>query len=157
MIRMNSIWEKKRNQEKKRYVRVALLGPGQIFGEEELCQELDFRKNRAIVASYSAELIRIPMVKFIGNAPDPQNFYNKMIKKDFKNQWRDTFSKDIIRLTEKKRQESKRVLIINNPQEEVTAQNKIDYVNVPTISGLVNKSKMKNYRTGSLGNITPLD
>ncbi len=54
MMRMNSIWDKKRKQDKKRYVRVALLGPGQIFGEEEVTNENDYRQNRAVVASYSA-------------------------------------------------------------------------------------------------------
>jgi hypothetical protein len=94
------------------------------------------------------------MVKVIGNAPDPQNFYSRMVKKNFKNQWRESFSKGIIKLAEKAKQDSKRLLVINDPVIEVAPENKVELVKVGSSSSLVNKTKLIRYRTGSLASIS---
>lgn len=60
MLRMNPIWRKKYKKFVTEYIRCALLGSNQTFGEEEIINKQPQRHFRAKVVSFSADVIAIP-------------------------------------------------------------------------------------------------
>jgi hypothetical protein len=60
ILSLNTIWKNKFNRMSKRYIRVALLGKGEILGIEELVNKSSKRFFQALVTTKNATLISIP-------------------------------------------------------------------------------------------------
>ena len=58
---MNSMWKSQFEKMQSKDVRVALLGAGQSFGEEELINDNEFRQSKATVKSLVADLLFISL------------------------------------------------------------------------------------------------
>lgn len=103
---VNSMWKSQFEKMQSKDVRVALLGAGQSFGEEELITDNEFRQSKATVKSQVADLLVISLEvkkifylknsfflkKFIENAYDPDNFFDSLCNNNSKMKWRKNFS-----------------------------------------------------------------
>ena len=58
---VNSMWKSQFEKMQTKDVRVALLGAGQSFGEEELVTDNEFRQSKATVKSQLADLLVISL------------------------------------------------------------------------------------------------
>jgi len=159
MMHMNALWKKQHEQSKRRYVNVALLGPRQSFGDEEIINNQPTRHNRAVVKSYSAEIFIIPAVKFIENAPDPSSFFQNL-KKNIKKSWRDTFANQLVVTSEKNQIMSKMTTLDILQEQQKDKENATVapvFIPIANMKG-VKKIEIKHFRTASLSNIytTPL-
>jgi len=60
LLNMNTVWRKKYKKLMTDYIRCAILGANQTFGEEEIINKQPRRHFRAVVKSSSVDLLMIP-------------------------------------------------------------------------------------------------
>jgi hypothetical protein len=150
LIAMNTVWKKKYHKLQTRTIKCALLGRGEMFGDEELVKKESRRSFRALVKSMSISLIMIPLVKLLENAPDPGKFLETIAHHNLKQKWRSTLTRGIYNeikdIEDHKRQELKEIKEIKEHLENHIPKNTIPIDNIK-----FDHRRVKSMKTASLG------